>query len=131
MRTAIDELLIKHHGAKDILRRVDVDYAAMVQRACRDPNSLLHPTTWQHISRYVKHVAKLKNTSSCLNTSSERASETRKLWHSLTTGSQTVSVPVAILPPAPINPPPVGLTQDDTLTRAAVARIVAVVLQQQ
>ncbi|XP_045898915.1 uncharacterized protein LOC123966864 [Micropterus dolomieu] len=72
MRAAIDELLIKHHGAKGLFKQVDADYAAMVQRACTDPNSLLHPTTCQHISRYVKHLAKLKNTSSSLNTSPEK-----------------------------------------------------------
>ncbi|XP_037643915.1 uncharacterized protein LOC119498894 [Sebastes umbrosus] len=76
MRASIDGLLIKHHGAKDILKRVD---AAMVQRSCTDPNSLLHPTTCQHISRYVKHLAKLKNTSSSLNTSPEKVLETQQL----------------------------------------------------
>ncbi|KAJ8353648.1 hypothetical protein SKAU_G00212160 [Synaphobranchus kaupii] len=109
MRAAIDGLLIKYHEAKDLLKRVDADYAAMVQRACTDPNSLLHPTTRQHISRYVKHLAKLKNTSSSLNTSSEKVLETQQLWQSLTTGSQTVSVPVTTLPPATLNPPPATL----------------------
>ncbi|KAF3840661.1 hypothetical protein F7725_006523 [Dissostichus mawsoni] len=47
----------------------------------------------QHISRYVKHLAKLKNTSSSLNTSPEKVLETQQLWHSLTSGSQTISVP--------------------------------------
>ena len=58
MTAAIDGLLTKHHGTKDILKRVDADYAAMVHRSCTDPNSLLHPTTWQHISRYVKQFVK-------------------------------------------------------------------------
>merc|ERR1712035_165990 len=89
MKAAIDELLIRHHGTKDLLKRVDADYAAMVQRACTDPNSLLHPTTCQHISRYVKHLAKLKNTSSSLNTSSEKVLETQQLWQNLTTDSPT------------------------------------------
>ncbi|CAL8369051.1 unnamed protein product [Boreogadus saida] len=74
MRAATDGLLAKHHGAKGILKRVDAEYAATVQRPCTDPNSLLHPTTCQHISRYVKNLAKLKNTNSSLNTSPE------KLW---------------------------------------------------
>ncbi|XP_056265415.1 uncharacterized protein LOC130190165 isoform X2 [Pseudoliparis swirei] len=45
-------LLMKHHGAPRMLKQVDDDYAAMVQRGCTDPHSLLHPTTCQHISRY-------------------------------------------------------------------------------
>ncbi|XP_056283891.1 uncharacterized protein LOC130202399 [Pseudoliparis swirei] len=57
---AIDGLLIKHHGAPRMLKQVDDDYAAMVQRGCTDPHSLLHPTTCQHISRYVKHLARKK-----------------------------------------------------------------------
>ena len=60
MKAAIDGLLIKHHGTKDLLKQVDAEYAVVVQTACTDPNSLLHPTTYQHISRYVKHVAKVK-----------------------------------------------------------------------
>ncbi|KAL3063546.1 hypothetical protein OYC64_003168 [Pagothenia borchgrevinki] len=32
MKAAIDELLVNHRGAKDVLKRVDADYAAMVQR---------------------------------------------------------------------------------------------------
>lgn len=50
MRAAIDRLLFKLHGAEGLLKRVDVDYAAMVQRVCTDPNSLHHLTTCQHIS---------------------------------------------------------------------------------
>ncbi|KAL2087148.1 hypothetical protein ACEWY4_018207 [Coilia grayii] len=64
MRDAIDGLLAKYHGQKDLLAKVDFDYAALVQAASKDPNSLLHPTTKQHISRYMKHLAKLTNTSS-------------------------------------------------------------------
>ncbi|XP_056269727.1 copine-B-like isoform X4 [Pseudoliparis swirei] len=86
---AIDGLLIKHHGAPRMLKQVDDDYAAMVQRGCTDPHSLLHPTTCQHISRYVKHLAKRKPTSSSLNTSPEKVLETQQLWQSLTTSSQT------------------------------------------
>lgn len=59
-----------------MLKQVDDDYAAMVQRGCTDPHSLLHPTTCQHISRYVKHLAKRKPTSSSLNTSPEKVLDT-------------------------------------------------------
>ncbi|XP_056268086.1 uncharacterized protein LOC130192279 isoform X1 [Pseudoliparis swirei] len=76
---AIDGLLIKHHGAPRMLKQVDDDYAAMVQRGCTDPHSLLHPTTCQHISRYVKYLAKRKPTSSSLNTSPEKVLETQQL----------------------------------------------------
>ena len=60
LTAAIDGLFFKHHGANGLLKRVDADYAAMVHRACSDPCSLLQPTTCQHISRYVKYLAKLK-----------------------------------------------------------------------
>ncbi|KAJ8278960.1 hypothetical protein COCON_G00060260 [Conger conger] len=104
MRAAIDGLLAQHKGEKDFLKRVDRDYAALVQSTCSDPNSLLHPTTWQHISRYVKHAAKQINTNTSLNTSPEKLQETQQLWQHLTAGSQTVTVPVVTLPPAVINP---------------------------
>ncbi len=71
MKEAIDSLLQKYHGEKDILKLVDQDNADMVHQSAKDPNSLLHPTTKLHISRYVKHLAKLLNTSSSLNTSQE------------------------------------------------------------
>jgi len=138
MRAAIDGLLAKHHGEKDLLKRVDADYAAMVQSACTDPNSLLHPTTRQHISRYVKHLAKLINTSSSLNTSPEKLLETQQLWQRLTVESQTVSVPVTPLPPAPVNPPTplppvnpptVGSIEDAPLTKAAVEVMVKEILE--
>uniref|UniRef100_A0A8C7WU72 Uncharacterized protein n=1 Tax=Oryzias sinensis TaxID=183150 RepID=A0A8C7WU72_9TELE len=54
MRDAIDVLLAKHHGQKDFLSKVDAEYAALVQTASRNPCSLLHPTTKQHISRHGK-----------------------------------------------------------------------------
>ncbi|XP_051951405.1 uncharacterized protein LOC127621732 [Xyrauchen texanus] len=38
MRDAIDGLLAKHHGKKDMLKQVDADYAALVHRSCKDPN---------------------------------------------------------------------------------------------
>lgn len=130
MRDAIDGLLVKHRGMKDMLRRVDAEYSSMVQSACTNPNSLLHPTTWQHISRYVKHQAKLKNAHSALNTSSEKVVSTQQLWHTLTTGSQTISVPVTTLPPPVLQPPTIQPRQE-TLTRATVERIVEDVLKQQ
>ncbi|TWW53592.1 hypothetical protein D4764_0131940 [Takifugu flavidus] len=80
MKDAIDSLLQYHHGDKDILRLVDRDYADTVHRSAADPNSLLRPTTRFHISRYVKHLAKLLNTSSSLNTSPEKLLETQQLW---------------------------------------------------
>ncbi|KAJ3583596.1 hypothetical protein NHX12_016641 [Muraenolepis orangiensis] len=69
MKEAIDGLLRKYHGEKDKLKHVDRDYADLVHRSATDRNSMLHPTTRLHISRYVKHMAKLLNTSSSLNTS--------------------------------------------------------------
>ncbi|TWW54434.1 hypothetical protein D4764_0142780 [Takifugu flavidus] len=116
MKDAIDSLLQYHHGDKDILRLVDPDYADMVHRSAADPNSLLRPTTRFHISRYVKHLAKLLNTSSSLNTSPEKLLETQQLWYSLTEGSKTTSVPVVTMETAVVTPPtaalPTPLTQD-------------------
>jgi len=104
MKEAIDSLLDKYHGQKDMLKLVDQEYAAMVHRSATDPNSLLHPTTKYHITQYIKHLAKQVNTSSSLNTSPEKLLETQKLWQSLTEGSETVHVPVVELPPAIVNP---------------------------
>ncbi|MEQ2219349.1 hypothetical protein XENOCAPTIV_016406, partial [Xenoophorus captivus] len=42
MRYAIDQLMAKHHWQKDFLAKVDAEYAAVIQGASRDPNSLLH-----------------------------------------------------------------------------------------
>ena len=75
----------------------------------------------------MKHLAKLINTSSLLNTSPEKLLETQQLWQRLTVESQTVSVPVTPLPPAPVpvnpptplppvNPTTVGSTEDAPLT---------------
>ncbi|XP_016098441.1 uncharacterized protein [Sinocyclocheilus grahami] len=89
MRDSIDGLLAKYHGQKDLLTQVDAEYVALVQAASRDPSSLLHPTTKQHISRYVKHLAKMTNTSSSLNTSSEKLLEAQQLWYRFTEGSET------------------------------------------
>ncbi|KAK0139495.1 hypothetical protein N1851_023778 [Merluccius polli] len=95
---------------------------ALVQRSCWDPNSLLHPTTRQHISRYVKHVAKLKNASTSLNTSPEKLLETQQLWQSLT--AEEVSVPVTTLPPAVVNPPAVNPSQSATTNQIEIERVV-------
>ncbi|XP_058611963.1 uncharacterized protein LOC131527121 [Onychostoma macrolepis] len=122
MRDSIDGLLAKYHGQKDLLTQVDAEYAALVQAASRDPNSLLHPTTKLHISRYVKHLAKMTNTSSSLNTSSEKLLETQQLWHHLTEGSETVSVPVVTLPPAPVNPPS-NKPQEFPLTKGEIEQM--------
>ncbi|KAK0152852.1 hypothetical protein N1851_005489 [Merluccius polli] len=72
MKEAIDGLLERHHGQKDMLKLVDHDYSAMVHRSAMDLNSLLHPTTRYHITQYIKHLAKKVNTSSSLNISPEK-----------------------------------------------------------
>lgn len=131
MRDAIDLLLAKHHGKKDMLKQVDFEYAALVHRSCKDPNSLLHPTTRQHISLYVKHLAKLINTSSSLNTSPEKLLETQQLWQHLTEGSETVSVPVTAVKPAPVNPPVVSPSQDAPLTQATLVTMVKEIVERQ
>ncbi len=43
----------------------------MVHNSSTDPNSMLHSTTKLHFSQYVKHLAKLLNTSSSLSNSRE------------------------------------------------------------
>nr|XP_055035492.1 uncharacterized protein LOC129423263 [Misgurnus anguillicaudatus] len=129
MKVAIDSLLQKHHGEKDMLKVVDKEYADMVHRSAADPNSLLHPTTRLHISRYVKHLAKLLNTSSALNTSQERLLETQQLWHSLTEGGDTASVPVVTLEPAIFNPPAPALSTP--LTQDSIVKIVEAILEKQ
>ena len=137
MRAAIDELLAKHRGAKDLLGRVDTDYAALMHSCRGDPNSLLHPTTKQHISRYVKYLAKQTNASTSLNTSVEKLQDSQQLWQCLTAGSQTVSVPVTTLPPALVNPPAPttpsaeGGLQEPPVTQAAVEKMVREILEKQ
>uniref|UniRef100_A0A1A7WET1 Uncharacterized protein n=1 Tax=Iconisemion striatum TaxID=60296 RepID=A0A1A7WET1_9TELE len=123
MRETIDQLMAKHRGQKDFIAKVDTEYADRVQAASRNPNSLLHPTTKQHLSRYMKHLAKMTNTSSSLNTSPETLMETQQLWHNLTEGSETVAVPVVTLPPATVNPPSIK-TQDPPLTKAEIEKMV-------
>lgn len=130
MREAIDSLIAIHQGSKDFLQRVDRDYAGLVQAAARDPNSLLHPTTKQHISRYIKHCAKRTNTSTSLNTSPEKLLETQQLWQHLTAESETKSVPVVTLPPAAVNPP-ASDPQEAPLTKAAIEEMVRDIVQKQ
>ncbi len=129
MKEAIDSLLQKYHGEKDILKLVDQDYANMVHQSAKDPNSLLHPTTKLHISRYVKHLAKLINISSSLNTSQEKLLETQQLWHSLTEGSETANVPVVTIEPAIVNLPAPALST--TLTQDSITKIVESILERE
>ncbi|XP_057179449.1 uncharacterized protein LOC130547502 [Triplophysa rosa] len=131
MRNAIDGLLAKHHGSKDLLKKVDAEYAAMVQSACTDPNSLLHPTTKQHISRYIKHLAKKKNTNASLNTSPEKLLETQQLWQRLHSGGETISVPVKTLPPAPFNPPAKSVPEAVPLDKAMLEKMVKDIVEKQ
>ncbi|XP_037603582.1 uncharacterized protein LOC119475192 [Sebastes umbrosus] len=124
MKQVIDNLLNKHRGQKDMLKLVDQDYAALVHNTCTDPNSMLHPTTKLHISQYVKHLSKLLNTSSSLNTSPEKLQERQELWHSLSEGSETTTVPVVTMPVAVFNPPPPVQTLATPLTQASIEKIV-------
>uniref|UniRef100_A0A1A8DQX6 Uncharacterized protein n=1 Tax=Nothobranchius kadleci TaxID=1051664 RepID=A0A1A8DQX6_NOTKA len=128
MRETIDQIVAKHRGQKDFLTKVDAEYAVLVQAASRDPNSLLHPTAKQHRSRYIKHLAKMTNTSSSLNTSSETLLETQRLWHNLTEGSETVAVPVVTIPPATVNPPRIK-AQDPPLTKTEIEKMVKDIVQ--
>ncbi|KAL1276801.1 hypothetical protein QQF64_036424, partial [Cirrhinus molitorella] len=125
MKEATDILLKKHHGKKDMIRPVDQEYAAMVLSSSTDPNSMFHSTTKVHISQYVKHLAKLLNTSSSLNTSPEKRLERQQLWYSLTEGSDTTSFPVMTVTPAVIQPPAPSLTHE------AIKKIVEEVMERQ
>ncbi|XP_067091479.1 uncharacterized protein [Osmerus mordax] len=127
MKVAIDGLLTTHHGQKGMLRLVDHEYAAMVHSSSTNPNSLVHPTTRLHICRYVKHLAKLQNTSSSLNINPEKLLETQQLWQHLTEDSDTVTVPVTTLSPATVNPP----AQAVPLTEETIERMVSEILQRQ
>uniref|UniRef100_A0A087YPT3 Uncharacterized protein n=2 Tax=Poecilia formosa TaxID=48698 RepID=A0A087YPT3_POEFO len=128
MKEAIDGLLQKHHGEKDILKVVDQEYAQIVHQAATDPNSMFHPTAKRHISGYVKHVAKLLNTSSAMNTSPEKLLDTQELWHSLTEG-QPASVRVTTIQPDVFNPPaPASATP---ITAESLEKIVEGILQKQ
>ncbi|MED6282418.1 hypothetical protein CHARACLAT_031967 [Characodon lateralis] len=110
MKEVIDGLLHKHHGEKEVLKAVDKEYADIVRRSPMNPNSLLHPTTKHHISWYVKHLAKVLNTSSLLNTSPEKLAEIQELRHTLTEGSQSTSVSVTPIELAVFNPPAPALS---------------------
>ncbi|XP_056296116.1 uncharacterized protein LOC130210151 [Pseudoliparis swirei] len=127
MKATIDNLLNKHRGMKDMLKLVDQDYAALVHNSCTDPNSMLHPTTKHHILQYIKHLCKLLNTSSSLNTSPEKLQERQELWHALTKGSETTRVPVVTMPVAVVNPPP----PRQTLTKASIEQIVQNLIEKQ
>ncbi|XP_035984989.1 uncharacterized protein LOC118558639 [Fundulus heteroclitus] len=129
MKEVIDGLLQKHHGEKEILKIVDKEYAQVVIQAATDPNSLVHPTTKFHIARYVKHIAKLLNTSSSMNTSPEKLQETQELWHSLTEGSQSTTVPVTTIEPATFNPPAPAFST--SVTQEAIKKIVEDILSKQ
>ncbi|XP_028295554.1 uncharacterized protein LOC114457750 [Gouania willdenowi] len=133
MKKAIDDLIDKYHGQKDMLKLVDLDYAAMVHRSATDPNSLLHPTTKYHVTQYMKHLAKHVNTSSSLNTSPEKMLATQKLWQSLTEESETVHVPVVELPPAIVNPadPVSQPAPEKPLTQENVQKMVQDILLRQ
>lgn len=124
MKETIDDFLQKHHGKKNL---VDQDYANKVHCSATDPNGLLHRTCKLHVSRYVKHLAKLLNTS--LNTSPEKLLQTQQLWHSLTEGSETTSVPVVTMEPAYLNPPPPALSTP--LTQDSIEKIVERILENQ
>ncbi|KAJ3584022.1 hypothetical protein NHX12_014519 [Muraenolepis orangiensis] len=128
MKEAIDGLLQKYHGEKDMLRHVGRDYADLVNRSAIYPNSVLHPTTRLHISRYVKHMANLLNTSSSLNISQDKLQETQQMWQSLTE-SETARVPVVIMEPAVFNPPAPALST--TLTEDSIIKIVDCILEKQ
>ncbi len=52
----------------------------MVHNTSTDPNSMLHSTTKLHISQYLKHLAKLLNTSSSLNNFREANKVLSYLW---------------------------------------------------
>lgn len=131
MKTAIDDLLNKHRGHKDMLKLVDQEYATLVHSSSTDPNSMLHPTTKLHISQYVKHLSKMLNTSSSLNTSPEKLEQTQSLWQSLTAGSTTTSVPVVVVPPAAVNPPPPALTVTSPLSQETLEKIVQGIVEKQ
>ncbi|XP_032365781.1 uncharacterized protein LOC116683514 [Etheostoma spectabile] len=123
MKKAINDLLHKHRGQKDIIKLVDQDYAGLVYNSCKDPNSMLHPTTKLHIAQYLKHLSKLLNTSSSLNTSPEKLQDRQELWHSLTKGSKTTSVPVVTMSATVVNPPPPVQTQATPLTQDSIEKI--------
>lgn len=72
----------------------------------------------------------MTNTSSSLNTSSEKLLETQQLWHHLTEDSETISVPVVTLPPAPVNPPS-NKPQEFPLTKGEIEQMVKEIVEKQ
>ncbi|KAK2863858.1 hypothetical protein Q7C36_003012 [Tachysurus vachellii] len=126
-KEAIDNLLNKHHRKEDLLKLVDQEYAAMVHSSCTDPNSMLYPTTRLHIAQYVKHLAKLLNTSTSLNTSPEKLHERQQLWHSLTEGRETTNVAVVTMHRAVIHPP--APAQTTPLTPESLENIVEGIME--
>ncbi|TTN67649.1 hypothetical protein Baya_15926 [Bagarius yarrelli] len=129
MKEAIDNLLETHHEEEDMLKLVDHDYSAMVHNSSNDPNSMLHPTTRLQIAQYVKHLAKLLNTNTSLNTSPEKLLERQQLWHSLIEGSETTRVPVVEMHPTALHPPAPALTT--TLTPESLGQIVEGIMEKQ
>lgn len=116
----------------DILKLVDQDYADMVHQSATDHNSLLHPTT------NVKHLAKLLNTSSSLNTRQEKLLETQQLWHSLKEEIEMAFVPVVTTEPAIVNPsapaPPLSVPApplSTLLTQGSIEKIVESIFEKQ
>nr|XP_057920054.1 uncharacterized protein LOC131111082 [Doryrhamphus excisus] len=108
-KSAIDELLNKHRGHEDMIKLVVREYGTLVHKSSKDPNSMLHPTSKLHISKYMKHNSKFLNTSSSLNTSPEKLQHTQQLWQLLSTTSAVpvVTLPAAmVIPPSPPPPPP-------------------------
>ncbi|KAM9454738.1 uncharacterized protein Hap1MRO34_020533 [Clarias gariepinus] len=131
MKKVIDDLLNKHRGHKDMLKLVDQDYAALVHNSCKDPNNMLHPTTKVHISQYIKHLSKLINTASSINTSPEKLHERQQLWYTLTQGSETMTVPVVTMPVSVVNPPPPVQTLATPLTQDSIEEMVKNIMEKQ
>ncbi|XP_042565383.1 uncharacterized protein LOC116222975 [Clupea harengus] len=91
------------------------------------------PNGWCGVSvssYYVKHLAKLINTKSSFNTSQETLLLTQQLWHSLTEGSETVSVPVVTMGPAINNPPPPASALSTPLSQESIDKIVEGIMEQ-
>ncbi|KAK7944623.1 hypothetical protein WMY93_000351 [Mugilogobius chulae] len=118
MKTAIDDLLNKHRGQKDMLKLVDQVYAALVHSSSTDPN--IHKTHQQNF----EHVL-------FTHTSPEKLEQTQSLWQSLTAGSTTTTVPVVVMPPAAVNPSPPALTVTPPLSQETLEKIVQGIVEKQ
>ncbi|TTU93288.1 hypothetical protein Baya_15229 [Bagarius yarrelli] len=88
-----------------------------------------HPTTRLHIAQYVKHLAKLLNTNTSLNTNPEKLLERQQLWPSLTEGSETTRIPVVEMHPTALHPPAPALTT--TLTPESLGQIDEGIMEKQ